>query len=843
MTAPAGVFVAAGLPDAPDRALSLLTLIRALHATAGPAPREVRPLQDAVDRAWAGTLDGAPIELPLPLPRAIFDSLIREPAATPDRFFAALLRDRRASLFYYGAMAMDADTRAFLATQPDLVRALADDSAGIVAAFGRSVRVANNRVILPGGDEAVPLWEEIVGARVTEPNAFVRRLLTAREGRLAYMLDTIAHLDPPRQRFALGLWTADVSSRLDRLRIVQRAFTDVDREWSFNASPFGRPRHDAVLLLRLVPVDAQGAPTTPAWRALWSAAFDSTDFPEAPERVFRGIDRSGSIDAAALVDQILLTPPPVRRTRFEMYAFAVRRFHGIDATTAPDAIVALRALARYPAVMLGLERMGIASPAVYVTVARACERMAAVTDPRRGEIAHAQFQGALAVIERVARTGRLDAQQTEALVRSVAQVALVDDRYSGRMAAWIDDHLIPAIPPPSGPRKRDAELAILTAMGDRSPADGAGVEWEGLSYVVDVTAGDVVRFAQVRARQGSERLDDVLDAARELRPRGGAASERNADEVDRRLADTLLGLVYAPHQGDPAELFPAAAALFRRHDFGLDRPAITLEARRRAPWERPRIADTVGQLRVQGSLLGLDLALARFTVRRLVNDRMPLPPTLNQNDREVVMQTSTLLNPRDLADAQMHAIAAALARGRAHIANARSDPAALDRLAQAAGMSEVRRQMLSWMTSRGGRAVEGVFTLAEVLTAAGDLAPVGHAWGMASEAVDGCYCLAYPDRAAWENFSGRPGAGQIAARLPDLALRLAELLTEIGVPAALLPATYAYAAQDFVDEAPAMHSDDGGALVQSARGLSRTRVEDYLAAVAARGPLRPRGNP
>jgi hypothetical protein len=82
-------------------------------------------------------------------------------------------------------------------------------------------------------------------------------------------------------------------------------------------------------------------------------------------------------------------------------------------------------------------------------------------------------------------------------------------------------------------------------------------------------------------------------------------------------------------------------------------------------------------------------------------------------------------------------------------------------------------------------------------------------------------------------------AGQIAARLPGLALRLAELFTEMRIPAALVPATFAYAAQDLVDEAPAMHTTDGGAMIQQARALSRLRVEDYLAAVAARGPLRP----
>jgi hypothetical protein len=55
----------------------VLALIRALYATSGPPPREVRALQDAVERAAARTLDGNAVALPLPLPREVFELLMR----------------------------------------------------------------------------------------------------------------------------------------------------------------------------------------------------------------------------------------------------------------------------------------------------------------------------------------------------------------------------------------------------------------------------------------------------------------------------------------------------------------------------------------------------------------------------------------------------------------------------------------------------------------------------------------------------------------------------------------------------------------------------------------------
>jgi hypothetical protein len=843
MTAPAAVFDAAGVPAGSNPTLALLALLRALHATSHTTPADVRALQAAVEQAFTAAPGAETVVLPLPLPREHFQAVMREPPPSPDSFLAALIGDSRAARLYLGAMGMDAPTRDYLAGQPDLVRTLARDHAGVIAAFGRCLRVANGRFVVPGGDEAVPLWESLVDARVAEPDEFIRKLIASRQGRLAYMLDTIAQLDVPHQRFVLGLSRPAVG-RLDRLRVVRRAFTELDREWSFDDSPFGRPRHDAALLLRLVPVDERGTPTQPAPRAFWDAAFGGTDLPDDPRDAFERVHAGAAVDAARLVEQILLLSPPARRTRFETYAFGVRRFRQLDAATAPDAVVALRAFAAYPAVMLALERMGVASPSVFASAARACERLANIGSATRGAVAIAQFQGALAILDRVARTGRIERARVEALVTSLSGLELRDDRYAGRIAAWIHEALLPGILPLTNGGHDDgddAELAILTAMADRSPdGDGKRVELEGLLYVVDVPAGDRARFEQVRERQGGERLDEVWAAARELRAKGEAARGREIDAIDRRLADVLIAIAYAPHQGEPADLFPAAAALFRRHDFGLDREGVTVEGRRRAPWERPRIADADGQTHVRGALLGLDLALARFGVRRLVHDRMPNPPRLNQNDRDALFETAALLNPRDLTDADMHAIATALGRGRERIQAVRADARSLDELAQSAGVSDTRRQALSWMTSQRSDTVEQVFTLAEVLRLGTNVPVVAlDAWGTTSEPLNGCYCLEFPDRSPWENFTGRPAAGLVAARLPDPILRLAELLTEIGVPSALLPATFAYAAQDYVDEAPTQHVDDGAALVHQARTLTRVRVEDYLAAVAARGPLRP----
>ena len=869
MTAPAAAFSGTGIPDSADPGSAVLTLIRLLHAN--PNGDDALRERQSIERALAaGLVD--PVKLPLPLPADLFRTLLAGESSDDD-LFRALIRNRRVALLYYGVMAMDAETRAFLAGDLELVRALAREHASVVAAFGRSVRVRANRVVVPGGDAAVPVWEDLVGARVTDVRMFIRRLFSARGGRTAYMFDAIAHLDPPHQLFALGLGRRDVR---DGVRALHNAFTDVDSEWSVDASPFARPMYDAPLVIRLVPVSDAGVPARGMWFETWKAAFDGEDLPGNPARAFRRVARGPLIDAGWLAQSVALSPMPLREQRYDLFAFGARLFADVEAAAASDAVFALRGFVRYPALMLALERMGVRTPAVFVAAVRGAEALSRIDSDSRAATALAQFQSAMAILDRAARAGRLTAVSVERLVLSLCAVPLESSRYNGRLAAWIETALLPALGGPSDRRAASSETMVLTGMADRSPdADGRRFVWEGLRYVVDYTAGDLARFDQVRGKQGSHRLDDVLAIAtavrtaaaesrslkelsaadgalaarvRELAPLRdwidlpGSAPRINGDSlgeiVDHALAETLLGIAYAPHQGDPSELFTASADLFHRHDFGFASVGVAEFARRRIAWARPRTQDVAGQrMRVSGAVLGIDLALARFVLRRIAVDRMPERPRLNQSDRDVLMATAALINPRLLTDDALKRIAASIRRGRTRVSEARNDAAVLDAVARDAGVSAVRRQLLSWRVAQDQSDVEDLFSLSELLRASGDAAD--DAWGIASEPLTGCFCLRFPDRSPWEDFSGRPGAGQIAARVPDLVLRLIELFDEIAAPAALLPGALAYATQDFIDEVPSLHTDDWWSLVGWARALDRLQVEDYLAGVAARGPLRP----
>ena len=75
--------------------------------------------------------------------------------------------------------------------------------------------------------------------------------------------------------------------------------------------------------------------------------------------------------------------------------------------------------------------------------------------------------------------------------------------------------------------------------------------------------------------------------------------------------------------------------------------------------------------------------------------------------------------------------------------------------------------------------------------------------------------------------------------MPDLTLTVAQILKELELPAGLTTYVVSAAMQDFVDEMRPLDADDWLALVRRGQHVTRERVEDYVAAAVADGPLLP----
>jgi hypothetical protein len=578
-------------------------------------------------------------------------------------------------------------------------------------------------------------------------------------------------------------------------------------------------------------------------------------------------------------------------------------FAGVSSADAGDAFVAVRAFRRYRMLMMTLERMGVRKPATYATAARVAARLAS-TDAGSAFVSTAQFQGALVLLWRMRTVGSLDPASTEALLASLLAVPLnASSQYAGGIIRWLDEQLRPAIPA-AGSLDEAVEAAVagpdesrsaprITWEGKEYRVDLAAAEARRvrrirekqggatLDAALDLaaaarrvsaaapTAGSIdAAAAQLRSvaarhfgKPGQDvSVDDegfppgvapppapqrsVLKALQDLDRSSRAsnlprAASELVDAADAAAAQALVSLAYAISLGDPdgAALLPGNVS--RRHDFGFNQRST--DQRLRAAWMIPRQDVSPGiPWHLDGSLLGLDVALAHTALRRLSADRALAAPTLTTNDREGFVVSFGLVDPRRLTDASRDGIAAAIERGRRRAALAK-DAHDVARLAEVLNLDGWRRRAFAWTVAHEPARLDAMMSLRELMALGGGVPGVDEgdldAWGMSAMLSDGCVCIRMPAPGGLPLVMGRHQIGVLATAVPDVNLHMARTLSYLRLPARLAKYVLSAAVLDFVDEVRGTDPDDWLALVRGAAAVPKERIEDYVAAAAADGPL------
>ena len=336
------------------------------------------------------------------------------------------------------------------------------------------------------------------------------------------------------------------------------------------------------------------------------------------------------------------------------------------------------------------------------------------------------------------------------------------------------------------------------------------------------------------------RYSDAAAALRRAVEAGdvSTATRRLRGMADDLLARGLMDMAYAAALGPRDGLTLPAAVAARRHDFGL-RDFLD----RRTAWRLPAAGvPAEGQWRVIGSVLGLDVALADFSLVRVSSRPLARRPTLNELDRRAFIDAVALVAPASLTDADRELIVAAIRRGRARLEAARTPTEALA-IADDTRLSPLRRTLLSWVVTHDPERVAAFLSPSELLWLGLGSVPMEalRPWGAPAGWRLGCLCLQLVDRRPWEGFAGRWQAPMMASAFPDLNLRLAELLSDLRMPAALLPSVLPAATRDFIDGATSRDLDDRRALVEYVQALGADRLEQYLALLTTDGPLVPVG--
>lgn len=814
------------IPD-DDRALTLTLLSRSLHGQGNSAQGTARAravIASARQAAVTGgtcsaRTDESVVVVPAPMSDAFWRELLQRPA-TAD-LFSSIAESRPALLVAAGATAADPSIRALLEEDRDLARWIFQHAPGAFVLAGRSLRIDGGRIVTPGGRAEDPAWEAVVGVAPSRPALFIRNLLSRNNGRLAWFFDTVASLDADPQAWVLG--DPSATDRVERMRDLVSGFDATDPSWNVESHPFQRNAADLASVLRLVDLE-NGRLAGPSWRSFWQELF-SRDVIQPGDAGALALTDGTAVTASWLIERLSHTPPRQRRVRFETMRLAQRVFPDATPDVAADLLVTLSAYRRFPALLLTLERIGVAKPSTWaasVEAARRADRGAG----RERRTSIATFQGALAFVERARLAHTIDAERASALIDMLAAAIASSRPVPASVGAWITESLVPALPPLEMPDAWTGETAhestILQAMGGLPGRDTVNVTWEGLTHTVDLAATERERLQRLRALVPSPGLDAAL------------RSKRPDD-----LAAAMVALVYTPALGDPDGDVLLSPDVATRHDFG--ESAVAADRREIGAWAPPRdMLGIDGPWRVEGALVTLDVALARLRMRRLAADDLPRAPSINLNDWQTLVRGLPLLDPAELTDADRDALAAAMARGRDRLKQASGSSANVALLAREARLPSAVRQLLPWIAARLPDRLDGVFALRDLLWLGGPTVPPDRLdrWGVAAEPLDGRRMPAMPRPAPWDDHGGHADDGRMATQMPDLTLRLVEETSRLRLPARLVPALLSFALQDFGHDVDARFADDWPAMARSARLLPSTRIEDYVAALTGTGHLR-----
>lgn len=834
-------------PVAPERAL--FDVVRAVHDR--PAPQTLKAMRAHLSSAAAGPAE-LDQDVPLPLSRAFWERHVFGRHVPPREVAAAILTDRTAALLFVGLASLDGPTLAFVESDARLAGALYGRHAGVLAAFGRSVKVDSGVVRVPGGPEALALWERLVGTRADRPAAFIEALLSRDRGRLLFFFDSVTGLDPDARRYALGLSLA-AERRAAALSRLYRVFREVAPEWRIDEHPFFRPAVSPAMVLGAVGVTTDGRLAPPSDRGFWRAAFVAGRRPPGSVRA------TSEAEAAWLVGQVFASDGRYAAARLDTVRFAQR----LVATSPPAPVDVLAAAVdahlRFRPLIGSLERMGVVDAGVMAAAGARARQLTA----RGDELPLLHFQGTLALLERARDAGSLDESGVCALVRTL--IDATEPRSDGTTAvmSWIRADLLPAFGVPDTASGAVERLVRCTLAGRRAclaGPDAPEIVWEGRRYRVDPAASAFDRLDRARRRQAGPTLDDVLavddslagraDRAEAVTPRlealalevdrtgpaGGLARRLGASlreaalggtgaggrsalasARDHLLADALVALAYAPYLGGATGAAQYGGHVARRHDLGL---RLSLDDQRRhGPWTSP-VERRDGQgWHVVGSVLGLDAALGRLLLQRLDSGHVPTrPPLAGPLRRQVLAALSTrpLARAADRETPQVMVDA-----GRRRVDTLVADPQDLDEVARTLGLAAGRVNALRWWLSQGGADIAERFSFVEL----DELGRLGAAGAEGAGA----------DTRPASRSSRRAEEDELT---DEVLLWLDQALAARKLPASLARGVLEYLLQDLIDEAQPAHADDTLAVSVYLHRLTAARVDDYVAALAADGPLR-----
>lgn len=440
---------------------------------------------------------------------------------------------------------------------------LFDEALDGFALYPEALEMSQGRLLLPGGETALPAWEEVVGAPASDRPAFVVRFFGAAQGKAAYVAETLRLLpDETARAFVLGR-AGRGEAGTPRFRRLYDAVGKVGRS-------FGVSQRDAFDLAHVAPflsVSPDGEIAVPGGARVWREALEGKGFPpdEAALEALLAASRERDEDAGALLELLLRRQVdglsgPVPATRpFAIVSALVR---ARPALADPGTVLLLaRGAERFLPCFAPLEDLPLEDPALARRYLFTLHRLDTAGTGRDAELRAGLFQAAVELLSGLHRSGALGETQARELFSSLLALPLIAAAGAtpaaeiGPFHAWLEGGLLAALREEEArhlaarygageewdeeeervrPARTADDLLAAALTGWRAPS---AVSFRGGTYEYDTTAARAARrraFARTQEHvavagllEAAAGRANALDAAR----RGDVAAARTAVEA------------------------------------------------------------------------------------------------------------------------------------------------------------------------------------------------------------------------------------------------------------------------------------------------------------------------
>jgi Tfp pilus assembly protein PilF len=207
-------------------------------------------------------------------------------------FAEALLRNPNLAKIYVGLEALEEESASAMLRDIGL-KQLSGKYADLLYYYSMSMAVIGNHAMLPGGDRAASIWEQLVGVKPSSAGAFFRALLEKDEGKLLAFYFNLTQLDSRHQEF--------FTRSLTRTRQYYDLFKDSPdvqngAAHALRDTPF-------MEFIQNVPLDGAGRVRFPGSPEVWMVAHGQSDSADKTSRLLRKVAK---VTTPEVEDEVLV---------------------------------------------------------------------------------------------------------------------------------------------------------------------------------------------------------------------------------------------------------------------------------------------------------------------------------------------------------------------------------------------------------------------------------------------------------------------------------------------------------------------------------------------------------